>query len=93
MGTPYPCGPPWLAGTLHSVKEGPILSSNAGAAERHTGPRGAAVLHTLIWPPCFHFSQVEQSYALIPMEQQFAAIYNVLRRHAEETPDHKVRVL
>lgn len=36
--------------------------------------------------------QVEQSYALIPMEQQFAAIYNVLRRHAEETPDHKVIV-
>lgn len=35
--------------------------------------------------------QVEQSYALIPMEQQFAAIYHALRRHAEETPDHKVR--
>lgn len=34
--------------------------------------------------------QVEQSYALIPMEQQFAAIYHALRRHAEETPDHKV---
>lgn len=30
--------------------------------------------------------QVQQSYALVPMEQQFAAVYSVLRRHAEETP-------
>jgi superfamily II DNA/RNA helicase len=43
---------------------------------------------------CFHllwlcFStrlQVEQSYALVPMERQFAAIHSVLRRHAQETP-------
>jgi hypothetical protein len=29
---------------------------------------------------------VEQSYALVPMEQQFASVFSVLRRHAQETP-------
>lgn len=36
--------------------------------------------------------QVEQGYVLVPMEQQFAAIYSALRRHAQEMPDHKVIV-
>ena len=37
-------------------------------------------------PPAVCCVQVEQSYALIPMEQQFASIFAVLRRHAAETP-------
>lgn len=52
---------------------------------------GPSACSDSIRAPVFLLLQVEQSYALVPMEQQFAAIYNVLRRHAEETPDHKVR--
>lgn len=36
--------------------------------------------------------QVEQSYALIPMEQQFVSVFTVLRQHAQEMSDHKVIV-
>ena len=30
--------------------------------------------------------QVQQSYVIVEMEQQCAAIYSVLRRHAQDTP-------
>lgn len=40
--------------------------------------------------PC---AQVEQSYALVDMEEQFAAIYAVLRQHMQETPGGLARRL
>ena len=36
--------------------------------------------------------QVEQSYALVPMEDQFTAIFSVLRRHAQTTPGERGRL-
>ncbi|EFN51650.1 hypothetical protein CHLNCDRAFT_59143 [Chlorella variabilis] len=41
-------------------------------------------------PRPLHSPRVEQSYALVPMEDQFTAIFSVLRRHAQTTPDHKI---
>lgn len=46
------------------------------------------------WPACPVCCplQVEQSYALVGMEEQFAAIYAVLRQHMQETPGARGRL-
>jgi hypothetical protein len=35
-------------------------------------------------------SQVQQQYAIVPLEKQLGAVYTILEEHIQEEPDYKV---